>query len=109
MDINEVQIKKLIEDWAEAVRQRDIEKILAHHSEEVVMYDVPKPFQSVGIDAYRKTWDTFFNFTKPGVFDMKTLRFSGSAVDGDGGVAPNGIAVAGDREIAGDRLKTDEL
>jgi ketosteroid isomerase-like protein len=74
MDINEVQIKKLIEDWAEAVRQRDIEKILAHHSEEVVMYDVPKPFQSVGIDAYRKTWDTFFNFTKPGVFDMKTLQ-----------------------------------
>jgi ketosteroid isomerase-like protein len=37
------------------------------------MYDVPKPFQSVGLDAYRKTWDTFFAYTKPGVFDIQKL------------------------------------
>jgi uncharacterized protein (TIGR02246 family) len=68
---NEKLIRQLIEDWAAAVRNGDLDKILAHHSGDIVMYDVPKPFQSIGIDAYRKTWDTFFAYTKPGVFDMQ--------------------------------------
>jgi ketosteroid isomerase-like protein len=71
---NEIQIRGLIEDWAAAVRKRDIDAILAHHSDNIVMYDVPKPFQSIGIDAYRETWDTFFAFTKPGVFDIRELQ-----------------------------------
>jgi uncharacterized protein (TIGR02246 family) len=71
---NEIQIRELVENWAKAVRNRDIETILAHHSDDMVMYDVPKPFQSVGIDAYRKTWDLFFAYTKPGVFDIQELR-----------------------------------
>ncbi|SRR6266404_1465346 len=71
---NETEIRQLIENWAQAVRNKDIEAILAHHSSDVVMYDVPKPFQSVGIEAYRKTWDLFFAFTKPGVFDIRELH-----------------------------------
>ncbi len=60
---NEDQIRQLVENWAQAVRNKDIETILAHHSDDIVMYDVPKPFQSVGIDAYRKTWVIFFAYT----------------------------------------------
>ena len=71
---NEVLIRELIENWAKAVRTEDYEGILAHHSKDIVMYDVPEPFQSVGIDAYRKTWDTFFSGTRLGVFDIKELR-----------------------------------
>ena len=71
---NEIQIRKLVENWAKAVRNKDIETILAHHSADIVMYDVPKPFQSVGLDAYLKTWDTFFAFTKLGVFDIQELH-----------------------------------
>ena len=52
---NEAQIRGLIEAWAKAVRDRDIDAILAHHSGDMVMYDVPAPFQSTGIDAYRNT------------------------------------------------------
>lgn len=70
---NEIQIRKLIEDWARAVRNRDLPNILAQHSDDIVMYDVPNPFQSAGIGAYRKTWDTFFTYTKPGVFDIQEL------------------------------------
>ena len=73
MATNEEQIKQLVERWAEAVRNKDMEGILAQHSADMVMYDVPKPFKSVGIDAYRKTWDTFYRFTKLGVFDIQTL------------------------------------
>jgi ketosteroid isomerase-like protein len=71
---NESQIKTLIENWAAAVRNKDIEKTLAHHSNDFVMYDVPEPFQSIGIDEYRKTWDLFFKYTKQGVFDIHELN-----------------------------------
>jgi ketosteroid isomerase-like protein len=71
---NEVQIRELIENWALAVRNKDIDAILAHHSDNIVMYDVPEPFQSIGIDEYRKTWDTFYAFTKRGVFDIQELQ-----------------------------------
>ena len=71
---DEIQIRQLVENWAKAVRERDLQNILAYHSDDIVMYDVPKPFQSIGIDAYRKTWDTFFAYTKPGVFDIQQLN-----------------------------------
>src|SRR5882672_7548543 len=71
---NENKIKHLIENWALAVRSKNIEGILAHHSEDFVMYDVPEPFQSVGLEAYRKTWNLFYKFTKPGVFDIHELN-----------------------------------
>lgn len=71
---NEVQIRELVENWAQAVRARNKDTILAHHSDNIVMYDVPKPFQSVGLQAYSKTWDTFFSFTKLGVFDIQELH-----------------------------------
>jgi len=73
-NINEIQIRELIENCAKAVRNKDIEGILVHHSKDIIMYDVPKPFQSTGIDAYRKTWDIFFKYTKPGVFDIQELH-----------------------------------
>jgi uncharacterized protein (TIGR02246 family) len=71
---NEEQIRQLIENWTAAVKRKDINNILAHHSEDLIMFDVPPPFQSVGIDAYRKTWDTFFKYTKLGVFDIQELK-----------------------------------
>ena len=60
--------------WAAGVRNRDIAAILAHHSPDLVMFDVPLPFQSVGLTAYQKTWDIFFTNTKPGVFDIQELK-----------------------------------
>jgi uncharacterized protein (TIGR02246 family) len=70
---DEGQIRQLVQNWAQAVRNRDLQNVLKFHSDDIVMYDVPKPFQSVGLDAYRKTWDTFFAYTKPGVFDIQKL------------------------------------
>src|SRR6185312_4865673 len=71
---NEKQVRQLVENWAKAVRDKNIDGILAHHSQDIVMYDVPEPFQSIGIEAYRKTWDLFFKFTRPDVFDIQELH-----------------------------------
>lgn len=53
----ETQIRQLIENWAKAVRHRDIDAILAFHSTNIIMYDAPDPFHSVGLAEYRKTWN----------------------------------------------------
>lgn len=67
-------VRTLVENWAQAVRDRDIDAILAHHSQDIVMFDVPPPLQSTGLDAYRKTWELFFKYTKEGVFDVQELH-----------------------------------
>jgi ketosteroid isomerase-like protein len=70
-------IRNLLEGWARAVRERDVPGILANHSAEILMFDVPPPFLSKGIEAYRKTWDLFFaesNYV--GIFDVDTLEIT---------------------------------
>lgn len=74
-ETNEIQIRTLVENWAKAVRERDINGIIAHHARDIVMFDVPPPFQSKGIEAYKKTWDRFFTWTKDsGVFDILEMN-----------------------------------
>jgi len=69
------EIKALIEDWAAAVRRHDLPAILAHHDENIVMFDVPPPLQSRGLAEYRKTWDLFFAYHQPGqAFDVEELQ-----------------------------------
>ena len=65
-ETNEAQIRQLIENWARAVRAGDMENILAHHIDDIVMFDVPPPLQSKGIAAYKKTWDLFFKYSPGG-------------------------------------------
>ncbi|GAB1820163.1 YybH family protein [Herbidospora sp. RD11066] len=68
-------IRKLIENWARAVHEGDLEQVAAHHTDDVVMFDVPPPYQGVrGIDAYRATWPGFFEWQRSGaVFEIEEL------------------------------------
>jgi uncharacterized protein (TIGR02246 family) len=73
----EAQIKALIEAWADAVRRHDFPGILAHHTPDIVMFDVPPPLQSRGLEAYKKTWDLFFSCHKPSqTFDIEELAIT---------------------------------
>jgi uncharacterized protein (TIGR02246 family) len=73
----ENQIKALIEAWADAVRRHDLAGVLAHHEQDIVMFDLPPPVQSKGIDAYKKTWDLFFTYHKPSqTFDIEELAIT---------------------------------
>jgi uncharacterized protein (TIGR02246 family) len=75
MPDDEQQIRSLIERWAEAVHASDLEGVLAHHSDDVVMFDVPPPYEGVrGIDAYRETWPPFFEWQARGAaFEIESL------------------------------------
>jgi ketosteroid isomerase-like protein len=73
----ENRIKALLEAWAAAVRRHDLPTILAHHTPDMVMFDLPPPLQCKGIDAYKETWDLFFRYHKPGVtFDIQELTIT---------------------------------
>ncbi len=73
-------IRNVIESWTAAVRRKDVEEILSNHSSDIVMFDVPPPFQSRGIEAYRKTWDTFFSWSAdPIPFDITGMSITAGA------------------------------
>ena len=67
MPTDQQQIRTLIERWAEAVHATDLDTVLADHSGDIVMFDVPPPDDGVrGIDAYRETWPPFFEWQARG-------------------------------------------
>jgi uncharacterized protein (TIGR02246 family) len=71
---DEAAIRKVIESWAAAVRRKDLPEILQNHSADIVMFDVPPPFQSRGIEAYKKSWDMFYSWTNEAIpFDIRQL------------------------------------
>jgi uncharacterized protein (TIGR02246 family) len=75
--MDEGKIRKLVEKWAAAVRGKNLKGVLAHHSEDILMFDVPPPFQSKGIEAYKKTWDIFFAWTQDsGIFDIEKMTIT---------------------------------
>jgi uncharacterized protein (TIGR02246 family) len=71
---DEADIHALIENWAKAVRAENLEGILADHSPDILMFDLPRPTQSRGIDAYRKTWPPLFAWLRgSGAFDLSDI------------------------------------
>ena len=72
----EQEIRVLIERWAEAVHGGDLDGVLADHSADIVMFDVPPPHDGVrGIDAYRETWPPFFEWQAHGAsFEIESLE-----------------------------------
>ena len=68
------QIRALIEQWAAAVHRGDLDGVLAHHSADIVMFDVQPPYEGVrGIEAYRETWPPFFGWQAGAVFEIVSL------------------------------------
>jgi ketosteroid isomerase-like protein len=104
-DVEDAAVRVVIERWAAAVRQKDMRGVLQNHSTDFVMFDVPPPFQSTGLDAYRKSWDLFFSWSAdPMVFEIDDISimagsdvaFAVAAMHCGGGPA----AADGDRTLA---------
>jgi uncharacterized protein (TIGR02246 family) len=76
MSTDEQDIRDLIERWAAAVHSGDLEGVLADHAADIVMFDVPPPYQGVrGIEAYERTWPEFFTWQANGAsFEIESLE-----------------------------------
>lgn len=74
---DEAAIYQLINNWAKAARNEDMDGVLANHANDVLMFDVPMPLQSKGIEAYKETWEFHFSWSqKLGVFDVSELNIT---------------------------------
>jgi uncharacterized protein (TIGR02246 family) len=76
MPADEEQIRTLIERWADAVHGGDLAGVLADHADDIVMFDVPPPYQGLrGMDAYRAVWPPFFQWQAAGAsFEIESLE-----------------------------------
>lgn len=59
------------------VREENRAGIRADHDSEILMFDVPPPFLSQGLDAYMKTWEMFLSSAeKPVAFDFHDVKIT---------------------------------
>ena len=74
---DEAAIRELITRWADAVHTGDLDTVLADHDPDIVMFDVPPPYDGVrGIDAYRDYLAAVLRVAAPGrvLRDRRTRR-----------------------------------
>lgn len=72
---DELDIRALIERWAKAVREQNRAGIRADHDPEMLMFDVPPPLFSRGLDAYMETWEKFLSWSeKPVAFHFHDVK-----------------------------------
>jgi uncharacterized protein (TIGR02246 family) len=75
MQTDQARIHALFDRWAKAVREQDLPAIRSNHDADMLMFDVPPPFQSRGIEAYMATWDTFYKYAeRPVAFDFTEVE-----------------------------------
>lgn len=71
---DEAEIRATIESWAQAIKDKDIEGIMKNHADDFIMFDVPKPIQLKGSEAYRDCMQLYLdNAPTPAPFDLHEL------------------------------------
>jgi uncharacterized protein (TIGR02246 family) len=96
---DEARIRALIDDWASAVRAKDVEAVMRHYAADVVAFDLAPPLQYTGADALRTSLAAWFpTFRGPVGYDIRDLhvttgedvafcrslsRISGTRTDGE--------------------------
>ena len=75
------RIREILENWAAAVRARDIDAVLDRHAPDLLMFDVVGPVRVRGLEEYRQTWvDQFFPWHGgTGRFDLVDVDVSAGA------------------------------
>jgi len=76
MPSEEEQVREVVRRWVQAVQDRDMAGVLADHADDIVMFDVPPPYDGVrGFTAYRETWPGFFQWLEEGArFELASLE-----------------------------------
>jgi ketosteroid isomerase-like protein len=72
---DETIIRDLFTRWVESIRSQDLNGVLTDHDPNIVMFDVPPPYNGVrGIDEYRESWPPFFEWLNRGAqFELLEL------------------------------------
>jgi len=58
--MTEMMIRERVQNWAKAISERDIERVMSLYSPELVSFDLDPPLRYAGISNKRRAWEKFF-------------------------------------------------
>jgi uncharacterized protein (TIGR02246 family) len=67
MASTEPEVRALLERWSEAVRIKDIERLMSLYAPNIVYFDVVPPLQFTGSDAVRRNFLRWFDSWESGI------------------------------------------
>jgi uncharacterized protein (TIGR02246 family) len=74
---DDAPIRESIEAWAQALRAKDIRRLMEHYAPDMVTFDL-MPLQLRGADAYRKNFEAWFAAVEGAIdyeiHDLRTTR-----------------------------------
>jgi ketosteroid isomerase-like protein len=71
----ETVLRQRIEALTQAIREKDVDRLMSFYAPDVVAYDVRPPLAERGADAYRENFKLWFaSFEGPITFELTSLR-----------------------------------
>jgi ketosteroid isomerase-like protein len=69
------RVRELIENWAEAIRAKDVGAVMSRLAPDIVLFDLVPPLEYVGTDAYRTSLQAWFaTFSGPVGYEIRDLQ-----------------------------------
>jgi uncharacterized protein (TIGR02246 family) len=74
---DDMQIRALIDDWAKALRAKNVDAVMSAYAPDFLAFDLPPPLQVRGPGEHRKGFEAWFpTFDGPIGFEMRELRLT---------------------------------
>lgn len=68
------QIKALLHEYVSAVHRKDLDRLMACYSDDVVAYDMQPPLEYRGAHSYKKAWATVLSTADTFELEMREPR-----------------------------------
>ena len=76
---NQAEIRRLMDNWAEAIRSKDVNEVMSQYAPDIEAFDLAPPLQYRGADAYRKNWEGWFPTFRGSIgYEIRDLTISAS-------------------------------
>jgi uncharacterized protein (TIGR02246 family) len=73
----EADMRRRVEDWAKALRTRDVDAVMSLYAPDIVSFDLDPPLRYTGTDRKRRAWQEFFAaHTGPIAYEVRELRIT---------------------------------
>jgi len=66
-------VKQILDEWFSDIQNQNLDGVIKNHSDNIVIFDVPKPLLSKGLEEYKKTWELFFRNVKAGAESFQPI------------------------------------
>ncbi|MGH7616851.1 MAG: YybH family protein [Gemmatimonadaceae bacterium] len=79
--VTDAPIRQRVENWAKAVRGKDIDRVMSFYAADIVSFDIDGPLRYAGAGNKRQAWDRVFAaYRGPIGYEVQELSV---AMDGD--------------------------